>query len=88
MPRLRPGAGMALWADCTSPGDTQYHRGIITAGLSGGTVPVHGMNVSSLEALPAQRLAQLQASYDGAPVGCVFWTKLFATSASTRNLLR
>jgi PAS domain S-box-containing protein len=32
----------------------------------------HGWVVSSLEALPAQRLAQLQAIYDGAPVGLCF----------------
>jgi PAS domain S-box-containing protein len=35
---------------------------------------MHGNNgtVSSLEALPAQRLSQLQAIYDGAPVGLCF----------------
>ncbi|MDR3777414.1 MAG: EAL domain-containing protein [Terracidiphilus sp.] len=35
---------------------------------------LHGGNwvVSSLEAMPAQRLAQLQAIYDGAPVGLCF----------------
>jgi PAS domain S-box-containing protein len=31
-----------------------------------------GSDLSSLEALPAQRLAQLQAIYDGAPVGLCF----------------
>jgi PAS domain-containing protein len=31
-----------------------------------------GLAVSSLEAMPAQRLPQLQAIYDGAPVGLCF----------------
>src|ERR1035437_5571366 len=37
-------------------------------------LPTHGSSwvVSSLEALPSQRLAQLQAIYDGAPVGLCF----------------
>ncbi len=35
-------------------------------------MPGYGWIVSSLEALPAQRLAQLQAIYDGAPVGLCF----------------
>ncbi|HZL53562.1 MAG TPA: EAL domain-containing protein, partial [Terracidiphilus sp.] len=34
--------------------------------------PQRGEIISSLEALPAQRLAQLQAIYDGAPVGLCF----------------
>ena len=34
--------------------------------------PGEGWAVSSLEALPTQRLAQLQAIYDGAPVGLCF----------------
>ena len=34
-----------------------------------------GMTVSSLEAMPAQRSAQLQAIYDGAPVGLCFLDK-------------
>lgn len=36
------------------------------------TAPGDGWAVSSLEALPMQRLAQLQAIYDGAPVGLCF----------------
>ncbi|MES2390688.1 MAG: EAL domain-containing protein [Acidobacteriota bacterium] len=36
------------------------------------TSPGDGWAVSSLEALPTQRLAQLQAIYDGAPVGLCF----------------
>ena len=37
-------------------------------------LPIHASSwiVTSLEALPAQRLAQLQAIYDGAPVGLCF----------------
>jgi PAS domain S-box-containing protein len=34
-----------------------------------------GMTISSLEAMPAQRSAQLQAIYDGAPVGLCFLDK-------------
>ncbi|MDR3736746.1 MAG: EAL domain-containing protein, partial [Acidobacteriaceae bacterium] len=41
----------------------------IPAALS---TPGDGWAVSSLEALPTQRLAQLQAIYDGAPVGLCF----------------
>jgi PAS domain S-box-containing protein len=42
--------------------------------LSAARLPTqeYGWIVSSLEALPAQRLAQLQAIYDGAPVGLCF----------------
>lgn len=42
--------------------------------LSAATLPMpeYGWIVSSLEALPVQRLAQLQAIYDGAPVGLCF----------------
>jgi PAS domain S-box-containing protein len=36
------------------------------------TTPGDGWAASSLEALPTQRLAQLQAIYDGAPVGLAF----------------
>jgi PAS domain S-box-containing protein len=36
------------------------------------SAPGDGWAVSSLEALPTQRLAQLQAIYDGAPVGLCF----------------
>lgn len=36
------------------------------------TAPGDGWAVSSLEAMPTQRLAQLQAIYDGAPVGLCF----------------
>lgn len=41
----------------------------VSAGLS---TPGDGWAVSSLEALPTQRLAQLQAIYDGVPVGLCF----------------
>jgi PAS domain S-box-containing protein len=39
--------------------------------------PGDGWAVSSLEALPTQRLAQLQAIYDGAPVGLCFMDRNF-----------
>ncbi len=52
-------------------------RDVIAAGpcLSSVIVPIDGnggANISSLEALPMQRLSQLQAIYDGAPVGLCF----------------
>jgi PAS domain S-box-containing protein len=46
---------------------TAPHRLSTALSMHGG-----GWVVSSLEALPAQRLAQLQAIYDGAPVGLCF----------------
>ena len=43
-------------------------------GIPGSELSIHGDGwvASTLEALPAQRLAQLQAIYDGAPVGLCF----------------
>ena len=46
---------------------------------------IHDVILSSLEALPTQRLAQLQAIYDGAPVGlCFLDTKLRYVSINMR----
>ena len=45
-----------------------------------------GWVVSSLEALPAQRLAQLQAIYDGAPVGLCFLDREFRYVSLNRRL--
>jgi PAS domain S-box-containing protein len=45
-----------------------------------------GWVVSSLEALPAQRLAQLQAIYDGAPVGLCFLDRDFRYVSLNRRL--
>jgi PAS domain S-box-containing protein len=53
---------------------------------TGGAPPVHGMTVSSLEALPAERLAQLQAIYDGAPVGLCFLDGTFRYVSLNKKL--
>jgi PAS domain S-box-containing protein len=53
---------------------------------AGGTVPAHGMTISSLEALPAQSLAQLQAIYDGAPVGLCFLDRTFRYVSLNKKL--
>jgi PAS domain S-box-containing protein len=45
-----------------------------------------GWVVSSLEALPVQRLAQLQAIYDGAPVGLCFLDRCFHYVSLNRRL--
>lgn len=48
-------------------------------------LPVEQGSIMSLEALPAQRLAQLQAIYDGAPVGlCFLDRKLRVVSLNKR----
>jgi PAS domain S-box-containing protein len=77
-------ADMLLWLGCELGQGWLYGRAVpageicdlvaappraISAGLS---TPGDGLAVSSLEALPTQRLAQLQAIYDGAPVGLCF----------------
>jgi PAS domain S-box-containing protein len=53
---------------------------------AGGPVPVRGMTVSSLEALPAERLAQLQAIYDGAPLGLCFLDRTFRYVSLNKKL--
>lgn len=45
--------------------------------LSPSAFPAHNWSAANLEALPAQRLAQLQAIYDGAPVGLGFLDRSF-----------
>ena len=50
------------------------------------TSPGDGWAVSSLEALPTQRLAQLQAIYDGAPVGLCFLDRNFRYVSLNRKL--
>jgi PAS domain S-box-containing protein len=60
--------GRPLTADCIPEMlAATPHRLTTTLSMHGG-----GWVVSSLEALPTQRLAQLQAIYDGAPVGLCF----------------
>ncbi len=59
-----------LYGKCTAPGDSLE---AILAALPRAIAPsVARLPASGLEALPAQRLAQLQAIYDGAPVGLCF----------------
>jgi PAS domain S-box-containing protein len=48
--------------------------------------PVDGNSIMSLEALPAQRLAQLQAIYDGAPVGLCFLDRKMRYVSLNRHL--
>ena len=74
MAGLRPGAGIFVW---TAVSDArlerfvkeqkkQARRDVREAAESG------GYRSSSSDALPTQRLSQLQAIYDGAPVGLCF----------------
>jgi PAS domain S-box-containing protein len=77
-------AEMLLWLGCELGQGWLYGHpvlaedlpALIAARIHGGPVmrsaPGDGWAVSSLEALPTQRLAQLQAIYDGAPVGLCF----------------
>jgi len=51
-----------------------------------GLTPGDGWAVSSLEALPTQRLAQLQAIYDGAPVGLAFLDRKFRYVSLNKRL--
>jgi PAS domain S-box-containing protein len=48
--------------------------------------PTEGSSVMSLETLPAQRLAQLQAVYDGAPVGLCFLDRNLRYISLNRHL--
>ncbi|HEY4355761.1 MAG TPA: EAL domain-containing protein [Acidobacteriaceae bacterium] len=77
-------AAMLLWLGCELGQGFLYSKPVSADGLealvaaearpiaAALTTPGDGWAVSSLEALPAQRLAQLQALYDGAPVGLCF----------------
>lgn len=76
---------MLRWLGCELGQGWLYGRPVPAAGLPevirqtnrnppailSGRIPGR-LSVSSLESLPAQRLAQLQAVYDGAPVGLAF----------------
>jgi len=80
-------ADMLLWLGCELGQGWLYGRPIPLAGVpalvaappraiaAGLTTPGDGWAVSSLEALPTQHLAQLQAIYDGSPVGLCFLDK-------------
>jgi len=75
---------MLLWLGCEMGQGWLYGRpvlaeaipGIVAAPAHVSSVPLHapgdGWATSNLEALPTQRLAQLQAIYDGVPVGLCF----------------
>jgi PAS domain S-box-containing protein len=77
-------ADMLLWLGCELGQGWLYGKAVPAAevrdliaaparGVSGGlNTPGDGWATSSLEALPTQRLSQLQAIYDGAPVGLGF----------------
>ena len=77
-------AEMLLWLGCMQGQGWFYGRPVTTDGIPllleaapqslSSALSIHGDGwvVSSLEALPGQRLAQLQAIYDGAPVGLCF----------------
>ena len=79
-------ADMLLWLGCelaqgwlcgkASPAELIPSMLTVTARAHTQVIPVQGPGedwaVSSLEALPTHRLAQLQAIYDGAPVGLCF----------------
>jgi len=77
-------ADMLLWLGCEQGQGWLYGKAMAMDGISsavaspprttspGMTSPGEGWASSSLQALPAQRLSQLQAIYDGAPVGLCF----------------
>jgi PAS domain S-box-containing protein len=77
-------ANMLLWLGCEVGQGWLYGPPVFAAELPGMIadlqgrssltvpVPLQEATITSLEALPAQRLAQLQAIYDGAPVGLCF----------------
>jgi PAS domain S-box-containing protein len=54
--------------------------------VAGQPEPGHRLGTSSLEAMPTQRLAQLQAIYDGAPVGLNFLDRNFCYVSINRRL--
>jgi len=78
-------ADMLRWLGCElgqgwffgSPLPAEFIPDMIVAAPRTLSTPrsVGSMTVSGLDALPAQRLAQLQAIYDGAPVGLCFLDK-------------
>ena len=90
-------ADMLIWLGCSQGQEWRYGRpagadkipGMIEAepiaALTSLTTPGEDWATSSLEALPTLRLAQLQAIYDGAPVGlCFLDSKLRYVSLNQR----
>ncbi|MGC2637461.1 MAG: EAL domain-containing protein [Acidobacteriaceae bacterium] len=77
-------ANMLLWLGCDLGQGWLYGKPVPAAELAGMVAdlgarttvtvpaPLEEASIMSLEALPTQRLAQLQAIYDGAPVGLCF----------------
>ena len=77
-------ADMLIWLGCEQAQGWRYGKAeaaeaipttlaaVPIAALAGLTTPGDDWATSSLEALPTLRLAQLQAIYDGAPVGLCF----------------
>jgi len=77
-------ADMLLWLGCEQGQGWLYGRPVVAADMAAfmnappreiahrSTSPGEGWATSNLEAMPTHRLAQLQAIYDGAPVGLCF----------------
>jgi PAS domain S-box-containing protein len=91
-------ASMLLWLGCDlgqgwfygrpSPA-SDIPRMIVAASQTRSPVlpePVDANTIMGLEALPAQRLAQLQAIYDGAPVGLCFLDRKMRYVSLNRHL--
>jgi PAS domain S-box-containing protein len=82
-------ADMLLWLGCEQGQGWLYGRPVPAAQMGGfisapprvvahrSTSPGEGWATSNLEAMPTHRLAQLQAIYDGAPVGLCFIDRTF-----------
>jgi PAS domain S-box-containing protein len=82
-------ADMLIWLGCASAQGWRYGKACASEDLPGmiGAEPIQSLPAlttpgddwatSSLEALPTLRLAQLQAIYDGAPVGLCFLDNKF-----------
>jgi EAL domain-containing protein (putative c-di-GMP-specific phosphodiesterase class I) len=91
-------ADMLIWLGCEQAQGWRYGRpeaadklaGMIAAdpiaALAASTSPGDDWATSSLEALPTLRLAQLQAIYDGAPVGLCFLDNKFRYLSLNRRL--
>ncbi len=82
-------ADMLLWLGCEQGQGWLYGRAVPGEQMAGfiaapprlishrSTSPGEGWATSNLEAMPTHRLAQLQAIYDGAPVGLCFVDRRF-----------
>jgi EAL domain-containing protein (putative c-di-GMP-specific phosphodiesterase class I) len=82
-------ADMLIWLGCEQAQGWLYGKAVPMAAIAGHIAapprpispamasPGEGWASSNLEALPTQRLSQLQAIYDGAPVGLCFLDRNF-----------